>query len=351
MKQRSRSAAAPLEPALSRRGFLALCASATSGLASGPAPSARAATPAPAPRAGSERDLRWLELGVDGPDGARTRALLFQPMHERRVFSLGVSARSYPALLLLHGVGGAEGLQAWRTRYGLFDRYAELRRPPLTLDGERARFMRPRQLTRLNAELQKQPFVGLVLICPKPPVIHAAAEREAVIAQYCDWLESRLLPSASTLAAVDDTPCLGLVGYASGAPLALEVFARKPHLFRTFGVAQPRLEPGTAPLALRLRQAAAQAGFAGIHLQTTSEHQQRAAVRALHRDLARHGVAATLDELIGPANDASWREAGLLQVLAWHERSLQLIERPDPDAAPIQSDPPALRPPGPPARI
>jgi hypothetical protein len=73
-------------------------------------------------------------------------------------------------------------------------------------------------------------------------------------------------------------------------------------------------------------------------------------LRALQRDLASRGVVVTLDELLGPAGDASWREAGLLSALAWHERSLQLIERPDPGAAPVESDPPPARQPGPPGR-
>jgi hypothetical protein len=317
---------------LPRRAFLGLCASA----AAWASPDARAV---PRPGMGTDRDLRWMDHGLMGPDGVRTRALIFTPVRERRPFSLGVSSRSYPALLLFGGAGSVEGLQAWRSQYRLPDAYAELRRPPLVLDGVRSRFMRPRQLARLNVELEKQPFVGLVLICPTAPAGDAS---EAVIATYCDWLERELLPRAARLGSVDDTPCLGIVGHGAGARLALEVFARKPHLFRTFGAAQPSLGRVEAPsLARRLAAGAAQSGFAGIYLQTSSDHRQRAVTRALHRELANRGAAAHLDDLLGPADEASWRSAGLLSMLAWHERMLQLIERPDPSTAPLQSDPPA----------
>ena len=52
-------------------------------------------------------------------------------------------------------------------------------------------------------------------------------------------------------------------------------------------------------------------------------------------------AACSLDSLLGPADETSWRSAGLLSVLAWHERMLQLIERPDPSTAPLESYPPA----------
>jgi hypothetical protein len=319
---------------LSRRAFLGLCAFA----AAWASPDARAGT-IPRPVTGTDRDLRWIDRAFDGPDGARTRALIFAPVRERLAFSLDFRSRSYPALLLFDGAGAVEGLHAWRIRYRVADAYAELRRAPLVLDGVRARFMRPRQLARLNVELEKQPFKGLVLICPTPP---AADASEAVIATYCDWLERELLPRAARFGDVDDTPCLGIVGRAGGARLALEVFARKPHLFRTFGAAQPSLGRVGAPsLASRMARGAAQSGFAGIHLQTSSDHRQHAVTRALHRELVNRGVASHLDDLLGPADDTSWRSAGLLSVLAWHERMLQLIERPDPSTAPLESYPPS----------
>jgi hypothetical protein len=317
---------------VSRRAFLGLCASA----AAWASPDARGELREP--RFGTDRDLRWTDRRLDGPDGARTRALIFAPVHERLAFSLEHRNRSYPALLLFDGGAAAEGLQAWRSQYRLADAYADLRRPPLVSGGVRARYMRPRQLARLNVELEKQPFMGLVLICPTPPALDA---NEAVIATYCDWLERELLPRATAFGPVDATPCLGIVGRASGARLALEVFARKPHLFRTFGAAQPRFaREGTPQLARRLARAAAQSGFVGIHLQTSTEHPDRGVTRALHRELTQRGIATHLDDLLGPADDTSWRSAGLLSVLAWHERMLQLIERADPSTAPPESDPP-----------
>jgi hypothetical protein len=338
----SRASVAHRAP-LSRRAFLGLCASA----AAWASPDAQGDTREP--RLGTDRGLRWTDRRLDGPDGARTRALIFAPVHERLAFSLEHRTRSYPALLLFDDAAGAEGLQAWRTQYRLADADADLRHPPLVPGGVRARYMTPRQLARLNAELEKQPFKGLVLICPTPPGADAS---EAAIATYCDWLERELLPQASRFGGVDDTPCLGIVGRASGARLALEVFVRKPHLFRTFGAAQPHLGREGAPLwARRLARAAAQSGFTGVHLQTSSEHRDRAVTRALHRELTQRGIATHLDDLLGPADDTSWQSAGLLSVLAWHERMLQLIERPDPSTAPPESYPPARREPQRPQRI
>jgi pimeloyl-ACP methyl ester carboxylesterase len=201
--------------------------------------------------------------------------------------------------------------------------------------------MPARRLAQVNTELEKQPFVGLSLICPTAPPSGAS---DAVLANYCDWLERELLPRAGLLARIDATPCLGVVGHAGGAALAFEVFARKPHLFRALGAVQPRIEGvGATQLARRLARGAAPSGLVGIYLQTSAGHAQRPATRALHRELKRRSILTHLDELLGPADEASWRHAGLLSTLAWHERMLQLVEKPDPDTAPVQSDPPSKR--------
>ncbi|HTV20506.1 MAG TPA: hypothetical protein VMG12_17605 [Polyangiaceae bacterium] len=45
---------------------------------------------------GTDRDLRWMEHGLSGPDGARTRALIFAPVRERPGFVHGFSHRASP---------------------------------------------------------------------------------------------------------------------------------------------------------------------------------------------------------------------------------------------------------------
>jgi pimeloyl-ACP methyl ester carboxylesterase len=277
---------------------------------------------APDPRTGVDRDLRWLEVASEGRDGDKRQALILVPAH-------GPPGRRYPALLLLHGrgeVGDARaGMHAWRTRYGLADSYAQLRRPPLALDPERAAFMQAAQLEALNTQLAKQPFAGLVLICPVTPNPHTSPAREQLLDDYADWIERALLPHVASVAPVAHTTSLGVDGCSMGGYVAAELCIRKPHLFKTFGVVQPALgEFRVSRFAERLAVLAAQPGFAGIHLQTSSEDPYRGATEAFSRELTRLQTPHDLEVLPGPHTQAWLRAAGTLTMLAWHERRLRL---------------------------
>ncbi len=268
-----------------------------------------------------DRDLSWSEVALEGADRVTRRALILAPAH-------GAVGQRYPALLLLHGRGEVAdpqaGIHAWRSRYGLADSYAQLRRPPLKLDAERSRFMRRAELAAINARLAQQPFAGLVLICPVTPNPHVSATPERLLSEYADWIEHTLLPEAARLAPIDQRPCLGIDGCSLGGYVAAEVLARKPHLFKTFGVVQPAFGSfRVRGFAEHLARAQAQAGLAGIHLQTSSEDPYRRATQALSRELRKLDAEHTLDVLKGPHTQRWLRGAGTLAMLAWHERTLR----------------------------
>jgi iron(III)-salmochelin esterase len=314
---------------LSRRGFLGLCAATGTSLSPFAAAAGEAESGA---RGGVDQDLLWSELRVPGPDAIRRQALVLAPAH-------GPPGQRYPALLLFHGRGEADdphaGMHAWRAPYGLASAYAQLRRAPLEDDAERARFMRPSQLAELQARLAEQAFRGLVLICPVTPRPHAGAHPERSLDAYAEWIEQALLPRVGALAPVARTACLGVDGCSMGGQVAAEVFARKPHLFRTFGLVQPALDQGCMPrLAQQLASAARQPGFAGIHLETSSEDPYRRRTEALGRQLRQLGTRHTLDVLPGPHTQGWLKASGTLTMLAWHERMLQNIASEAPDATP-----------------
>jgi hypothetical protein len=313
---------------LSRRGFLELCAATLASLPCA-AGSARAEEAA---RSGVDRDLRWIETRTAGPDKVEREALVLAPAH-------GPAGRRYPALLLFHGRGEADdphaGMHAWRSPYGLAEAYAQLRRAPLGPDPERARFMRPSQLAELQARLAERAFDGLVLICPVTPRPRSGARPEQSMDAYADWIEAALLPHVATLAPLADTPSLGIDGCSMGGRVAAEVFARKPQLFRTFGLVQPALDrSGSLGLARQLAAAARQPGFAGIHLETSTEDPYRRRTEALGRQLRQLGAKPAFDLLPGPHTKAWLQASGTLTMLAWHERMLHLGASEPPTAPP-----------------
>jgi enterochelin esterase-like enzyme len=214
-------------------------------------------------------------------------------------------------------------MHAWRSRYGLADSYAQLRRPPLALDPERARFMQASQLEALNTQLSQQPFAGLVLICPITPNPHTSPARGQLLDDYAEWIERTLLPHVASIAPVAHTASLGIDGCSLGGYVAAELVIRKPQLFTTFGVVQPAFGEFRVPrFAERLASVAARPGFAGIHLQTSSEDPYRGTTEAFSRELERLHTPHDLEILPGPHTQAWLRAAGTLSMLAWHERRL-----------------------------
>jgi hypothetical protein len=322
---------------LSRRCFLSgLCTAAVAA-----APGSAAGDPTDAGRTGVDQDLRWVETRAEGRDGVARQALILAPAH-------GPPGRRYPALLLFHGRGEADdpqaGMHAWRAAYGLARAYAQLLRAPLGPDAERSRFTRRSQRAELDTRLAQQPFGGLVVICPVTPRPRAGAQNERSLDDYADWIEGVLLPSAAALTPMASTPCLGVDGCSMGGQVAVEVFERKPHLFRTFGLVQPALDRARLQgLAQRLAGAAQRAELAGIHLETSSEDPYRRRTEDLSGRLRQLGTRPSLDVLPGPHTQRWLRGAGTLLMLAWHDRMLHLADKPSapsPGGAPQQEQTP-----------
>jgi hypothetical protein len=277
-----------------------------------------------APVAGAARQnsgaLRWIELPVDGQSPSPRRALVMYPAEAR-------PGQAFPGLLLFHGRGealdDALAIHAWRTRYGLEDSYSRLTRPPIELAPAQRRYIEPAQLTAINRMLAERPFSGLVLICPVTPNPHRSRRPELVLDRYSEWIEHTLLPLACEHAPLDPTRGIGIDGCSMGGYVAAEVFARKSHLFRSFGVVQPAVGAfRVRRYAQLLARALEQRSLRAIHLQTSTRDPFRQAVKAWAGHLERQGARFTLDVLPGP-HDQDWlRAAGTLAMLAWHDYTL-----------------------------
>jgi iron(III)-salmochelin esterase len=296
---------------LTRRTFL--------GFSASMAVASQAAAVAQAPSEPSTGGLTWAELTLERGPGDAYRALVLHPARP-------APDRTYPGLLLFHGRGESRrvelGLHAWRSAYGLEQAHTRLARTPLALSPDERRFIRPEQLERLEQTQRDEPFAGLVCICPFTPNPHRARSAEALLDGYADWIEQRLLPAVRARTPIAPAR-LGVDGCSMGGYVAAEVFARKPHLFQTFGVVQPAFgEHRVEPYAERLASAHAGGSLHGIHLETSTLDPYRRSVEALARSLERRSVRFELDMLPGPHDQRWLRATGTLVMLAWHERAL-----------------------------
>lgn len=291
--------------------------------ADGNAPSLalEASAPENEPRApAATGPLSWLELPLPREHGLARRALVMFPTQR-------APGQTFPGLILFHGRGETANeeaaLHAWRTSYGLEESEARLRRPPIVLAPDQRPFMSAARLDALNATLAHKPFAGLCVICPVTPNARRSNRPERVLERYSEWIEHTLLPAVSAAAPLDRAHGVGVDGCSMGGYVAAEVFVRKPHLFRSFGLVQPAIgEYRVARYARHLARAVGRHGLRGIHLQTSTGDPYRGAVSALGRHLKKQGVRFTLEVLPGP-HDQKWlRATGTLAMLAWHDYTL-----------------------------
>ena len=260
--------------------------------------------------------LTQLDLTLEGDPRLAKRCLVLVPTahtEHRRV------------LVLLHGLGetGNEfrGIHAWGERYGLVRAYERLRKPPVVPETKLG-YLTQARTGEINQELQRNPFDGLVLVCPVTPnPYHGNATR--ILDRYAAWLKEVLLPGVEQRVGLKAPYALGLDGCSLGGYVGLEVVLRCPELFQSFGVVQAAIGAQQAPrYARRLAAAIASVGPLPVHIETSSLDPYRKACRLLSDELLRIGVPNRFRIAKGPHDQPWLREVGTLEMLLWHERQL-----------------------------
>ena len=258
------------------------------------------------------------DLMLDGDPKLARRSLLLVPKHVPE-------GKKLPLLVLLHGLGetGNEklGIHAWGDRYGLVKAYERLRRPPVERIYQKQPWFSEEHLKTVNDSLEKRAFGGVVLACPVTPNPHKPGPAQKTLDRYADWLEQTLLPAVKERAKVST---VGLDGCSLGGYVGIEVFLRKPHLFRTFGGVQSAFSvPAALAYAERIARVIKDNGPVPIHLETSSADPYKKANQALSKKLSELGVPNELSVPPGPHNQPWLKEVGTLQMLLWHERKLR----------------------------
>lgn len=292
---------------LGRRAFL-------SGLASALGVSVGACALMGSAHAATSFELKRLE--VKGKHA--TRFDLLVPKHLSKGAPLGL-------LVALHGLGESFeeelGAAAWVDRYGLGSSYERLLAAPIARTSKRGEWTDAR-LDEVNASLKARPFAGLAVACPFTPNFKGVADRAAAVAEYARWIVEGVLPLAREKAGASSERALTSIdGCSMGGPLALDAFLAHPATFGRLGVVQGAFgEHRAAGYAAALAKASEAHGAASIQLLSSSGDSFVDSARALHRELAKRSVNATLRVLPGPHDQPWLREAGTIEMLLFHER-------------------------------
>jgi iron(III)-salmochelin esterase len=265
-------------------------------------------------RADAGRDVDVRELTVAGGAGSRTFTLCV-PTH------LAAGER-VPLVVLLHGLAETVderlGAHAWVDRYGLVDAYERLRLAPVQRVSRRDDWG-PTALSDLNAELAAHPFRGLALACPFMPNIEIG--RPGALDGYARWIVETVIPRARAEApTIESTACTAIGGCSLGGHFSLEVFLRRPEAFGAWSGVQTAIGADVAEWwAQRIARVVGEHGPRDLLLETSTADPFRRASEALASALSRRSIPRDFRLLTGPHDQPWLREAGTLELLAWHD--------------------------------
>jgi predicted esterase len=299
--------------AIGRRLFLA----GTTGVAGWAAAHAAAAA-----AADEQEGFTIDNLELDGSADLSRRAWVIAPKNV-------ASQRPARWLVLWHGLGETPseraGVGAWVERYGLLTACGRLARPPVKPTEKRGD-LAEEHATEMTKSLEQRAFdQRFIFICPYTPNPWKKKTSPAkVLDRLAEWVASTLLPAIGAHVGVaGDATRMGIDGCSLGGLVSLEIFARRPDLFATCGGVQAAVSDSLVPgLAARIASAVRAGGVRRLHLETSRQDPFCAANLELSRELRRAGIAHDLSVLPGPHDQPWLREAGTLEMLLWHDRTL-----------------------------
>jgi hypothetical protein len=165
------------------------------------------------------------ELSAEGnPEGFDSHRLEFEGA-ERWAGAASVHvprhldpAKKWPVAVLLHGYAQGSSVEraidAWEVEYGVLDAYQQLRRPQLLQASTSGRVDRAEQIVE---GLSRDPFRGVILVCPVVPIPYFQDQLSQTYSAYADFLTGTLLPRVAELAPACTQPdSVGLGGFSMG---------------------------------------------------------------------------------------------------------------------------------------
>ena len=235
----------------------------------------------------------------------------------------------FPVLIAMHGHGetlkGPErGARGWIDDYWMPRALKRLGEPPLT----RRDFLgmiRSDRLQAVNAALAREPYRGLVVVCPYTPDRLAGDlpfERAEPLAKF---LVDDLLPRVRReTPARQESQATGIDGVSLGGRASLLAGLLRPDAFGVISTLQPAFDAREASgLAERAQRAIRRNPQLRFRLVTSSRDYYLASTREIAREFRAAGVEPNLLVVEGNHSYDFNRGPGVYEMLIFHDRSLR----------------------------
>lgn len=276
-----------------------------------------------APLAGQSRDelVHHRYLRVESPWGSERVLVMYPRLAGSREHPRD---RRWSLLVALHGQGEARrgperGFLGWSIDYQLPTAFGALRAGRLGSSDFRG-YVRPERLALINAQLARDPFEGLMVVCPFTPDLMPEPSGSERIIEWSNWIAGPMLDAvrAELPNAARSRHSTGIDGVSLGGMLALEVGLRHPESFATVGAIQPAVRGREASIAAIVDPNAEQR----IRLLTSDDDPFREPTQALSERLRERHIAHDLTVVPGPHDYSFNRGVGGIEMLLFHERAL-----------------------------
>jgi enterochelin esterase-like enzyme len=283
---------------------------------------ATTAAPAASPSVGSARRTRELVWDYPATPWGPERVVVVTPVPVR-------PNERFPVLLVLHGMGealkGPElGARGFVDDYWMPRALDRLQDPPLTRE-DLLDTVTDARLGELNAALAKQPFRGLVVVCPYTPRTLRGRDAAANAVPFADFLVDELLPRARR-----ETPALataaatGIDGVSLGGRGALLVGLARPEAFGVVSTLQPAFDTSeVADLVVRARAAVAARPSLSFRLVTSRRDFYLESTQAIAEAFRTARIPVAFALLEGDHSYEFNRGPGIFELLLFHDRALR----------------------------
>jgi hypothetical protein len=235
----------------------------------------------------------------------------------------------FPVLVAMHGRGEAlkgpdRGARGWVDDYALRRAITRLGQPPLKA-ADFEGFVEESRLSSLNEALAREPYRGLVVVCPYTPDMLGGEQPFAVAPLLAEFLVETLLPKVYRETPAIGTPeSTGIDGVSLGGRASLTTGLLRPEAFGAVSTIQPAFDAKDAPeVAARARSAREKNARLRLRLLTSSGDYFLRSTRAIGTALSRSGVEHDFLLAQGPHDYAFNRGPGAIEMLVYHDRVLR----------------------------
>lgn len=234
-----------------------------------------------------------------------------------------------PMLIALHGRGEAmkgpeRGARGWVDDYALLRAMQRLGRPPLT-SSDFEGIVSVKRLEKLNQALEREPYRGLVVLCPYTPDLLAGEKPFEYARPYAQFLVETLLPRARRELPVIGTPeTTGIDGVSLGGRVGFLAGLFAAEHFHTVAGLQAAFESSDAVALGRLGDDAYRRNRGlRFRLLTSDRDYFIEANQSIAAEFERRHLPLRFLMVPGPHDYIFNRGPGSIEMLFFHDRALR----------------------------